>query len=334
MAITSPTDCMRVPRRSVGTGQLLEGPARDLGHDVVDGGLEARRSGAGDVVGDLVERVAHGQARRRSWRWGTPSPSTPARRSATRAGSSRSRVDDRRWVAPRTGCSTLRSPPRPGGCRRRHRRAWPGTRRRTSVCAGATVIESPVCTPMGSKFSMEQTTTQLSTRSRITSSSNSFHPAMDRSIRIWCTGLAARPSAATRANSARVVGRPRARPTQDETGPDHEGEADPLAQRHGLVEVRGEPRRGDVEADLLHGGLELVAVLGGGDGLARWRRSARRRSRRGRRARSRPKARFRPVCPPMVGNSASGRSRSTIARSARRGPTARRRSGRPPQGRS
>ena len=28
-----------------------------------------------------------------------------------------------------------------------------------SVCDGATVIESPVWTPMGSKFSMEQTTT-------------------------------------------------------------------------------------------------------------------------------------------------------------------------------
>ena len=31
-----------------------------------------------------------------------------------------------------------------------------------SVCAGATVIESPVCTPMGSKFSIEQMTTKLS----------------------------------------------------------------------------------------------------------------------------------------------------------------------------
>src|SRR5208283_4718628 len=30
------------------------------------------------------------------------------------------------------------------------------------VCAGATVIESPVCTPMGSKFSIEQITTKLS----------------------------------------------------------------------------------------------------------------------------------------------------------------------------
>ncbi len=52
------------------------------------------------------------------------------------------------------------------------------------VCAGATVIESPVCTPMGSKFSIEQTTTTLSAWSRITSSSYSFHPTTDCSMRI------------------------------------------------------------------------------------------------------------------------------------------------------
>ena len=81
------------------------------------------------------------------------------------------------------------------------RMAWYSTSER--VWAGATVIESPVCTPMGSRFSIEHTTTQLSTRSRITSSSNSFQPAIERSIRIWCTGLAARPSAATLASWSR-----------------------------------------------------------------------------------------------------------------------------------
>ena len=50
------------------------------------------------------------------------------------------------------------------------------------VWAGATVIESPVWTPIGSKFSIEQMTTQLSAWSRMTSSSYSFWPAMDRSI--------------------------------------------------------------------------------------------------------------------------------------------------------
>ena len=43
----------------LGAGKFLEGEARHLGDDVVDGRLErGRRGAAGDVVGDLVERVA------------------------------------------------------------------------------------------------------------------------------------------------------------------------------------------------------------------------------------------------------------------------------------
>ena len=45
----------------VGVGELLEGEARHLHHDVVERGLEARGRRAGDVVGDLVEGVADGQ---------------------------------------------------------------------------------------------------------------------------------------------------------------------------------------------------------------------------------------------------------------------------------
>ena len=47
------------------------------------------------------------------------------------------------------------------------------------VCCGATVTESPVCTPIGSTFSIEHTITTLSARSRITSSSNSPQPSTD-----------------------------------------------------------------------------------------------------------------------------------------------------------
>jgi hypothetical protein len=46
-----------------------------------------------------------------------------------------------------------------------------------SVSAGATVIESPVCTPIGSRFSIEQMMMQLSFLSRTTSISNSFQPS-------------------------------------------------------------------------------------------------------------------------------------------------------------
>ncbi len=51
------------------------------------------------------------------------------------------------------------------------------------VSAGATVTESPVCTPTGSTFSIEQITTQLSALSRMSSSSNSFQPRIDSSSR-------------------------------------------------------------------------------------------------------------------------------------------------------
>ncbi len=81
-----------------------------------------------------------------------------------------------------------------------------------SVCAGATVMESPVCTPMASTFSIEQMITQLSARSRMTSSSYSFQPAMLFSMRISLMGLAARPSAARTSNSAAVEAIPVPRP--------------------------------------------------------------------------------------------------------------------------
>ncbi len=51
-----------------------------------------------------------------------------------------------------------------------------------SVCAGATVIESPVWMPIGSRFSIEQTMMQLSLRSRTTSISYSFQPISDSSM--------------------------------------------------------------------------------------------------------------------------------------------------------
>ena len=73
-----------------------------------------------------------------------------------------------------------------------------------SVCAGATVMLSPVCTPIGSMFSIEQMTTKLSAPSRITSSSNSFQPITDSSTRISWIGLRLRPRAAISLNSSRL----------------------------------------------------------------------------------------------------------------------------------
>ena len=73
-----------------------------------------------------------------------------------------------------------------------------------SVCAGATVMESPVCTPMASKFSMEQTIMQLSFWSRTTSNSNSFQPIRDSSINSSWVGESSSPRLQISSNSSRL----------------------------------------------------------------------------------------------------------------------------------
>ena len=80
------------------------------------------------------------------------------------------------------------------------------------VIAGATVIESPVWTPIGSKFSIEQTITTLSARSRISSSSYSFQPSTDSSISTSVTGDAARPVPAIRRSSVSSWAKPEPTP--------------------------------------------------------------------------------------------------------------------------
>ena len=73
-----------------------------------------------------------------------------------------------------------------------------------SVCAGATVIESPVCTPIGSRFSIEQMMMQLSWRSRTTSISYSFQPSTDSSSSTSLVGEASRPRSTISSNSSRL----------------------------------------------------------------------------------------------------------------------------------
>ena len=72
------------------------------------------------------------------------------------------------------------------------------------VCAGATVIESPVCTPIGSRFSMEQIIMQLSAVSRTTSISYSFQPSTDSSINTSVVGDKSKPRVAISMNSSRL----------------------------------------------------------------------------------------------------------------------------------
>ena len=54
--------------------------------------------------------------------------------------------------------------------------------------AGATTMLSPVCTPTGSMFSIEQTVIALPLRSRMTSNSISFQPETHFSTSTWLIG--------------------------------------------------------------------------------------------------------------------------------------------------
>ena len=74
--------------------------------------------------------------------------------------------------------------------------------RSVSVWAGATVMESPVCTPMGSKFSMEHTMMPLPAPSRMTSISYSFQPSMDSSTSTSPAGESSRPWETMRRSSS------------------------------------------------------------------------------------------------------------------------------------
>ncbi|MNL21098.1 hypothetical protein D3C87_1423730 [compost metagenome] len=72
------------------------------------------------------------------------------------------------------------------------------------VCAGATVIESPVWMPIGSRFSIEQMMMQLSALSRTTSISYSFQPSSDSSISSSRVGDRSRPRLQISSNSSRL----------------------------------------------------------------------------------------------------------------------------------
>ena len=103
-----------------------------------------------------------------------------------------------------------------------------------SVCAGATVIESPVWTPIGSKFSIEQMITTLSSASRITSISYSFQPMIDSSISTCVDGRQVEPAADQLVELVAVVGDRRAAAAQREAGPHHARQADLVAATRGL----------------------------------------------------------------------------------------------------
>ena len=173
--------------------ELRKVEARRLDGDVVERRLERGARRSGDVVRQLVERVADRQQSRELG----DRKARCLRGERRGARDARVHLDDhqpagRRLVRELDVRAAGRHARR---CARRRRplRAAAGTPSSGNVCCGATVHESPVWTPIGSRFSIEQMTTQLPARSTITSSSNSCQPSTDRSTRACWIGLVRRP---------------------------------------------------------------------------------------------------------------------------------------------
>ena len=142
-----------------------------------------------------------------------------------------------------------------------------------SVCTGATTIESPVCTPSGSTFSIEQTAMHVSSASRMTSYSISCQPTRQRSTITWPMGLARRPARTRSRYSASVLDDAAAGAAEREGRPDDGRQADALEGAvgrrvpHGVVRAPDDLRRRVGLADALEQVPEALAVLGHLDGL-------------------------------------------------------------------
>ena len=179
-------------------------------------------------------------------------------------------------------------------------------RRSVSVCCGATVTQSPVCTPIGSMFSIEQTITTLSLRSRMTSSSNSPQPSTDWSMQHLADRRGGQAAGArSRSNSSLGAGDAAAAAAEGEGGADDHRQAElvagPRAPRRAWWRSRCAGMRRPAACIVV---AEEVAVLGAADRVVVRRRSARRRGARA----------CRPRAAPWRGSARSGRRASAAAR--------------------
>ena len=170
-----------------------------------------------------------------------------------------------------------------------------------------------MCTPIGSTFSIEQTITALSAPSRITSSSNSFHPATDSSISASCTGETASARPATVASSSALRANPLPPPPSVNDGRTITGKPRRSPTASASSSVRAVPARGTSRP------ASRIARANPLRSSAVWIASSDAPSSEiPSRSRSPDSARatltFSPVWPPRVGSRASGFSRSRICR--------------------
>ncbi len=179
--------------------------------------------------------------------------------------------------------------------------------RSVSVMAGATVTESPVCTPIGSMFSMEHTTTTLSSRSRISSSSYSFQPSTLSSISTSLTGDSASPAAANRSSSSGTCARPDPRPPIVKDGRITAGRPSSATvaltssmERHTALRGTWAPRPRTRSLKICRSSPRLMASMSAPISSTSYRSSTPRSCN--------AMAVFSAVCPPRVARIASGRS--------------------------
>ena len=176
-----------------------------------------------------------------------------------------------------------------------------------SVICGATVTESPVCTPIGSMFSIEQTTTALSAWSRISSSSNSSQPRRDSSTSTWPTGLSASPRSSSRISSSRVRAVPPPCPPSVNAGRRMTGRDRPSGTSSTDVTTidsgTRSPAARTVSRKRSRSSARRITSIGAP--ISSTSRSSRIP------ASASATARLSAVWPPIVGSSASGRSRSS-----------------------
>jgi len=99
------------------------------------------------------------------------------------------------------------------------------------------VMESPVCTPMASRFSIEQMMMALSALSRTTSISNSFQPSTDSSISTSRVGEASSPASTMEKKFLAVISDAAAGAAHGEAGADHGGKPHLVQHRKCLAET-------------------------------------------------------------------------------------------------
>jgi hypothetical protein len=194
------------------------------------------------------------------------------------------------------------------------RRRWYS--RSVRVIAGATVIESPVCTPIGSMFSIEQMTMKLSALSRMTSSSYSFHPRTLSSMSTSLVGDCKSAQATLASNSLSLRAMPPPLPPSVNDGRRMAGKPVSLTISHASSTECAAPDLGHSRPILAIAALksERSSALAIDSGLAPSISIPRRFSTP---SSSSLRARLSAVWPPSVGRIASGRSRSRMASSVR-----------------